>query len=87
MTLTATIKSQKSSLTATLDPAIITRGKLDLYELAKTQGFDGSFDEFLASFRLDLSSLSTLISTDENNGLTLGSDNKLHINPLTKQDW
>lgn len=28
-----------------------------------------------------------LISTDPSNTLTLGQDNKLYINPLTKEDW
>lgn len=28
-----------------------------------------------------------LISTDNGNALTLGTDHKLYINPLTKQDW
>ncbi|MDO4897055.1 MAG: hypothetical protein Q3971_06805 [Moraxella sp.] len=28
-----------------------------------------------------------LISTDDNNALTTGTDDKLYLNPLTKQDW
>lgn len=28
-----------------------------------------------------------LISADDGNALRLGSDNKLYLNPLTKQDW
>ena len=92
-TLTATldpaiIRQTKMNLTATLDPAIIRQTKMNLYELAIANGFTGSFDDFLLFFKIDMNNLSELISSDENNGLILGSDNKLYVNnSLTKEDW
>ena len=81
-------KNNKTSLTATLDPVVIKQAKMNLYELAVENGFTGSFDDFLLLFKIDINNLMDLISQDENNGLTLGSDAKLFINnPLTKQDW
>lgn len=81
----AVISQISPKLTATLDPAIIQTGKMNLYELALANGFVGSFDAFLAQFHL--SSPKELISSDPSNTLTLGQDNKLFINLLTKQDW
>lgn len=84
----AVISPKNPMLIATLDPAIIKTGKMNLYELAVANGFVGSFDAFLAQFIL--SNPKEFISTDPANTLTLGTDNKLftkHFNPLTKEDW
>ena len=81
-------KNNKSSLTATLDPVVIRQAKMNLYELAVANGFKGSFDDFLLFFKIDMNELVELISNDENNGLVLGSDNKLYTpNTLTQLDW
>lgn len=81
-------KNNKTSLTATLDPVIIKQAKMNLYELAIQNGFNGSFDDFLSFFKLDMTNLSDLISLDDNNGLVIGSDNKLYTpNTLTQLDW
>lgn len=88
MKLTAKISTQKASLTATLDPATIAQAKLNLYELAQANGFKGSFDEFLASLKID--DPKELISADDSNQLTTGADGKLYTpQPIifTKQDW
>lgn len=75
MTLTAVITTLADSITATLDPEIIAKGKLDLYELAVKNGFIGTIDDF---FKYITDSQSA-ISTDPNNDLKLGSDNKLMV--------
>lgn len=81
-------KNNKTSLTATLDPVVIKQAKMNLYELAIQNGFKGSFDDFLLFFKIDMNNLSELISLDDNNGLVLGSDNKLYTpNTLTQLDW
>lgn len=85
MKLTATITQKRATLTATLDPIIIAKAKLNLYELAQAHGFTGSFDDFMASLKAD--NVQSLISTDTGNALNLGADQKLYVNPLTKQDW
>ena len=77
MSLTAIITPSKDSLTATLDPEVIAKAKLNLYELAQANGFTGTFDEFLGSI-VDTPSL---ISDDNPNDLKLGSDNKLVSQP------
>ena len=59
-------KNNRTTLTATLDPAIIRRTKMNLYELAIANGFTGSFDDFLLLFKIDMNNLSELISSDEN---------------------
>lgn len=85
MKLVAKITPNKASLIATLDPAVIGQAKMNLYELAQKNGFVGSFDDFLAQFKM--ADIATLISTDLSNTLALGQDHKLFINLLTKQDW
>ena len=77
MTLTAIITPSKDALTATLDPDVIAKAKLNLYELAQADGFMGTFDDFLGSI-VDTPSL---ISDDNPNDLKLGSDNKLVSQP------
>ena len=77
MTLTAVITTLSDSITATLDPYVIQKARIDLYELAKQKGFTGTFDEFLGSI-VDTPSL---ISDDKPNDLKLGSDNKLLSQP------
>ena len=77
MTLTAIINPSKDALTATLDPDIIAKAKLNLYELAQANGFTGTFDEFLSS----IVDTAALISGDNPNDLKLGSDNKLLSQP------
>lgn len=47
--LTAVISPQVTSITATLDPAIIEKAKLNLFELAQQKGFVGTFEDFLQS--------------------------------------
>ena len=59
-------KNNRTTLTATLDPAIIRQTKMNLYELAIANGFTGSFDDFLLFFKIDMNNLSELISSDEN---------------------
>lgn len=86
MTLTAIITPSKDALTATLDPEVIAKAKLNLYELAQANGFTGTFDEFLVAIQEP----AKYISTDPNNDLKLGSDNKLYIHTqttLTQSDW
>ena len=75
MSLTAIITPSKDVLTATLDPEVIAKAKLNLYELAQANGFTGTFDEFLVAIQEP----SKHISTDPNNDLKLGSDNKLMV--------
>lgn len=75
--LHATINTRAESITATLDPYVIQKARIDLYELAKQKGFTGTFDEFLGSI-VDTPSL---ISDDKPNDLKLGSDNKLLSQP------
>lgn len=75
MTLTAIITPSKDALTATLDPKVIAKAKLNLYELAQANGFMGTFDEFLVAIQEP----AKYISTDPNNDLELGSDNKLKV--------
>lgn len=75
MTLTAIITPSKDALTATLDPEVIAKAKLNLYELAQANGFTGTFDEFLVAIQEPVK----YISTDPNNDLKLGSDNKLMV--------
>lgn len=87
----AVISQISPKLTATLDPAIIAKAKLNLYELALANGFIGSFDAFLASLVRSENS----ISQDTGNTLTLGADNKLYVpqntpnqtNIYIKEDW
>ena len=86
MTLTAIITPSKDALTATLDPEVIAKAKLNLYELAQANGFTGTFDEFL----VEIQEPAKYISTDPNNDLKPGSDNKLYIHTqttLTQSDW
>ena len=75
MTLTAIISTPVTSVTATLDSAIVAKAKLNLYELAQANGFTGTFDEFLVAIQEP----AKYISTDPNNDLKLGSDNKLMV--------
>lgn len=75
MTLTAIINPSKDALTATLDSDVIAKAKLNLYELAQANGFTGTFDEFLVAIQEP----AKYISTDPNNDLRLGSDNKLMV--------
>lgn len=75
--LHATINTQSESITATLDPEVIAKAKLNLYELAQANGFTGTFDEFLVAIQEP----AKYISTDPNNDLKLGSDNKLLSQP------
>lgn len=79
MKLTTKISTKQASLTATLDPATIAQAKLNLYELAVANGFVGSFDDFLAVMKVDLNDISSLISTDNGNALTTGTDDKLFV--------
>lgn len=86
MTLTAVINTIADNITATLDPVVINKAKLDLYELAVKNGFIGTIDDF---FKYITDSQSA-ISADPNNDLELGSDNKLYIRiktTLTQSDW
>lgn len=86
MTLTAIITPSKDALTATLDPEVIAKAKLNLYELGQANGFMGTFDEFLVAIQEPVK----YISTDPNNDLKLGNDNKLYIHTqttLTQSDW
>lgn len=57
--ITASLPQKRHKITATLDPAIITQAKLNLYELAVKNGFIGSFNEFLASLQLNTELLLT----------------------------
>lgn len=85
--LTAVISPQVTSITATLDPAIIEQAKLNLFELAQQKGFVGTFEDFLHAL---VPTPNEIISTDINNDLKLGSDNKLFVNTqthLTQADW
>lgn len=75
--LHATINTRAESITATLDPYVIQKARIDLYELAKQKGFTGTFDEFLGS----IVDIPDLISADAHNDLKLGSDNKLVSQP------
>ena len=75
MTLTAIISTPVTSVTATLDSAIVAKAKLNLYELALANGFVGTFDDFMASIQEPY----RFISADPNNDLKLGSDNKLIV--------
>ena len=75
MTLTAVITTIADSITATLDPEIIAKAKLDLYELAVKNGFIGTIDDFFKY----ITDAQSAISTDPNNDLKLGSDNKLMV--------
>ena len=77
MTLTAIISTQVTSVTATLDSAIVAKAKPNLYELALANGFVGTFDDFMVSIQEPY----RLISADPNNDLKLGSDNKLVSQP------
>lgn len=83
MKLTAKITAKQASITATLDPAVIAQAKLNLYELAQKHGFTGSFDEFLASLKID--DPQELISTDDGNQLTTGADGLLYTNQSDKR--
>ena len=73
--LIATVTTNAESITATFDPYVIQQARIDLYELAKQKGFVGTFDEFLVAIQEP----AKYISTDPNNDLKLGSDNKLMV--------